>query len=142
MTEPLYPWDRAAQQQAEPIPRHKPRKIVLDDERQAEPVGDEQVLFEAAITKLSETTTFEKVYEDTELDSFWALWKEARAAQSGQRAGVAEGHTVVPQEPTPAMLDAAERLDWTSADVRGNCCNMWNVMLAAAPTPAAQGGVA
>ena len=51
-----------------------------------EECSEEQALFEAAITKLSETTTFEKVYEDTELNSFWALWKEARAAKPGQRA--------------------------------------------------------
>jgi hypothetical protein len=59
---------------------------------------------------------------------------------SGQRAGVAEGYVLVPVAPTKPMLDAAERLNWASDDVRGNCCNLWNAMLAAAPTPAAQGG--
>lgn len=73
----------------------------FDAQQQAEPGADEQALFEAAITKLSETTTFEKVYEDTELNSFWALWKEARAAQSGQRADVAADTT---------------RLDWMLAN--------------------------
>ena len=62
------------------------------------------------------------------------------AAQSGQRAGVADGWQLVPKEPTKAMLDAAERLDWSSEDVRGNCCNQWNAMLAAVPTQQQEGG--
>src|SRR5690606_24424488 len=49
---------------------------------------------------------------------------------------VAGGLRLVPQDPTSEMLDAAERLDWSNEDVRGNCCNMWYVMLAAVPQPA------
>lgn len=49
---------------------------------------------------------------------------------------VSEGYVLVPIEPTRGMLDAAERIDWSNSDVRGNCCNQWNAMLAAAPQAA------
>lgn len=45
---------------------------------------------------------------------------------------------VVPVEATKAMLDAAERLDWTNEDVRSNCINMWQAMISAAPAATAQ----
>jgi hypothetical protein len=41
------------------------------------------------------------------------------------------GYKLVPIEPTLEMLDAAERIDWSDEDVRGNCCNQWNAMLSA-----------
>lgn len=41
----------------------------------------------------------------------------------------------VPEHPTTAMLDAAEKLDWANEDVRAMCCNLWYVMNAAAPKP-------
>jgi len=40
---------------------------------------------------------------------------------------------LVPVEATQAMLDAAEKIDWSGEDVLGNCCNQWYAMLAAAP---------
>lgn len=40
---------------------------------------------------------------------------------------------LVPVEATQAMLDAAEKIDWSGEDVLGNCCNQWCAMLAAAP---------
>lgn len=43
------------------------------------------------------------------------------------------GWRLVPIEPTPGMIDAAEYVDWGDADVRGSCINAWNRMLAAAP---------
>ena len=43
-----------------------------------------------------------------------------------------EGFVSVPVEPTEAMLDAAEKLDWSNEDIRGNCCNMFQVMIAVA----------
>lgn len=46
--------------------------------------------------------------------------------------GVQPGMVMVPREPTEAMLDAAEKLDWSNEDVRGNCCNQWYAMIAAA----------
>ena len=46
-----------------------------------------------------------------------------------------EDRVVVPVEPTEDMLYVAENLDWTNEDVRGQCCNMWYAMLAAAPQP-------
>lgn len=45
---------------------------------------------------------------------------------------VPDGYALVPVEPTPEMLSAAEYIDWGDADVRGSCHNMWNAMLAAA----------
>ena len=44
-----------------------------------------------------------------------------------------EGWKLVPIEPTPGMIDAAEYVDWGDADVRGSCINAWDRMLAAAP---------
>lgn len=37
------------------------------------------------------------------------------------------------QEPTKAMIDAAERINWSDSDVRGNIVNMWQAMYAVAP---------
>lgn len=48
---------------------------------------------------------------------------------------IPEGWVLVPTDPTREMLDAAESVDWGNEDIRGNCCNQWNVMLAAAPSP-------
>jgi hypothetical protein len=42
-----------------------------------------------------------------------------------------EGVVMVPVEPSVAMIDAAEELDWAADDVRGNLCNQWYAMLAA-----------
>lgn len=36
-------------------------------------------------------------------------------------------------EPTKEMIDAAERIDWSDSDVRGNIVNMWQAMCAAQP---------
>ena len=46
---------------------------------------------------------------------------------------VPAGWKLVPIEPTPEMIDAAEYVDWGDADVRGSCINAWDRMLAAAP---------
>ena len=46
---------------------------------------------------------------------------------------IPEGWKLVPIEPTPEMIDAAEYVDWGDADVRGSCINAWDRMLAAAP---------
>ena len=46
---------------------------------------------------------------------------------------IPEGWKLVPIEPTPGMIDAAEYVDWGDADVRGSCINAWDRMLAAAP---------
>ncbi len=46
---------------------------------------------------------------------------------------VPEGWKLVPIEPTPGMIDAAEYVDWGDADVRGSCINAWDRMLAATP---------
>lgn len=61
------------------------------------------------------------------------------AAQSGQRAGVAEGFKVVPIEPTEAMFDAA-RSYWFSLHKNagawpcGEAMGIYAAMIAAAPT--------
>jgi hypothetical protein len=41
---------------------------------------------------------------------------------------------LVPRDPTDAMLDAAERVNFDNEDERGMACNLWSAMLAAAPT--------
>jgi len=46
---------------------------------------------------------------------------------------IPDGWKLVPIEPTPEMIDAAEYVDWGDADVRGSCINAWDRMLAAAP---------
>ena len=46
---------------------------------------------------------------------------------------IPERWKLVPIEPTPEMIDAAEYVDWGDADVRGSCINAWDRMLAAAP---------
>ena len=51
---------------------------------------------------------------------------------------IPEGWKLVPIEPTPGMIDAAEYVDWGDADVRGSCINAWDRMLAAAPKPEAK----
>ena len=84
----------AAQQQAEPVPRHKPRKIVLDDDEQAEPGADERaVLSKDAIRDVFLSHGFTVKEGQTDLKPYvygaaYALLD--RAAQSGQRAGVVE----------------------------------------------------
>ena len=46
---------------------------------------------------------------------------------------IPEGWKLVPTDPTPGMIDAAEYVDWGDAGVRGSCINAWDRMLAAAP---------
>ncbi len=58
---------------------------------------------------------------------------EARMTGAQPAPSVPEGWKLVPIEPTPGMIDAAEYVDWGDADVRGSCINAWDRMLAAAP---------
>lgn len=51
---------------------------------------------------------------------------------------IPDGWALVPVDPTPKMLDAAEAIDWGDADVRGSCCNQWHAMVAAVPNAAAR----
>lgn len=44
-----------------------------------------------------------------------------------------EGWRLVPVEPTDAMLKAAASVNFENEDERGMACNLWHVMLAAAP---------
>ena len=59
--------------------------------------------------------------------------KEATLPGAQPAPSVPEGWKLVPIEPTPGMIDAAEYVDWGDADVRGSCINAWDRMLAAAP---------
>lgn len=59
-------------------------------------------------------------------------WRDEQLHTHIQRR-VPEGWQVVPIDPTPEMLDAAEGVDWGDEDMRGSCCNQWHAMLAAAP---------
>lgn len=58
---------------------------------------------------------------------------EARMTGAQPAPSVPEGWKLVPIEPTPGMIDAAEYVDWGDADVRGSCINALDRMLAAAP---------
>jgi len=42
---------------------------------------------------------------------------------------------LVPVEPTEAMMESADAVDWSNEDERGSVINMWHTMLAAAPPP-------
>ena len=75
------------------------------------------------------------------------------AEKAGQRAGVAEvpkGWALVPIEPTPHMAHCGGRVAASGNTINGygkhvltefGAQEVWRAMLAAAPTPAAQGGV-
>lgn len=137
---------REDDQQAEPIPRHKPRKIVLDDERQAEPVGDEmdrsvlwylngelgRALSEAKAPNLSRL----------HVTALMELVNQALSAQSGQRAGVPDAVTETLKGIVAAdwrkwdeLSSPEEFVRWAKARA-----NHALAIIAAAPTPAAQGG--
>lgn len=47
------------------------------------------------------------------------------------------GWKVVPVEPTPEMIDAADSVNWYNGDTQASVINMWQCMLAAAPEPTA-----
>jgi len=55
--------------------------------------------------------------------------REALARQHGAR----EGMVLVPREPTEAMLDAANAVNFDNEDERAMVCNLWQAMIAAAP---------
>ena len=92
----------AAQQQAEPL-GIKPEPLgaefdkvlhdnlsslyIEDGKQQAEPGADEQAMFLAAVINLADLPeeAHEKPFPDDDMNTFWAVWKAARAAQSGQR---------------------------------------------------------
>jgi hypothetical protein len=86
---------------------------------------------------------FEQHFSQSFTDREWrsesgtwaAAWKAAKRheAQAQPAPSVPEGWKLVPIEPTPGMIDAAEYVDWGDADVRGSCINAWDRMLAAAP---------
>ena len=65
------------------------------------------------------------------------LCRVVRAAMA-QRANAAEGWKLVPIEPTDAMMEAAQA-EWFKG-CADPTMHVWDAMLAAAPTPAAQGG--
>ncbi len=74
-------------------------------------------------------------YDDACLGIIGMSEEQARADLLAhiQRGAAPDGWQVVPIDPTPEMLDAAEGVDWGDEDMRGSCCNQWHAMLAAAP---------
>lgn len=56
-------------------------------------------------------------------------------AKLGKFAAIPEGFKLVPVEPTELMIGVAERLDWSDPDIRANCINQWQSMVAVAPQP-------
>ena len=117
--------------------------------QQAEPVGDERAALElwrkyACQGEKLESTPYHAARAamgtNTEVQDkglYLAIQAYLRAAQSGQRAGVAEGWKLVPLEPTFEMQEAGY-CAWDSS-----CAHreryVYRAMIAAAPTPAAQG---
>lgn len=121
--------------------------------QQAEPVGDERAAFEAWVSASGRAHLLERdekhgYYKDLTVTAWWTAW-QARAAQSGQRAGVVEDaaryqrirelwfewgmHNI--NTPLGAALSAlANVADRESLDAVLDSIN------ATAPTPAAQGG--
>lgn len=69
----------------------------------------------------------------------WMGW-QARAAQPGQRAGVAEGWKLVPVELTDEMRQAAYDAFIAQSKKRNGLVEAYRAAIAAAPTPAAQEG--
>ncbi|NKF57509.1 hypothetical protein GO299_04718 [Ralstonia solanacearum] len=83
-------------------------------------------------------------------------WKAALkfAAQSGQRAGVAEGWQLVPKEPTQEMIDAmgesvygyprSQAIEWAKEEKFESCAHVgaeaYRAAIAAAPTQQQEGG--
>lgn len=94
----------------------------------------EREAFEAAIRELDGSDSYlvrdGEEYEDHATCRAWSMWN-ARAALA---ANVPAGWKLVPEKPTPAMIEAlrvATRRDWPSDEV---CCVRYAAMLAAAPT--------
>ena len=77
----------------------------------------------------------ECVVVESDWPEYEPTWKaiEARVTGAHPAPSVPDGWKLVPIEPTPGMIDAAEYVDWGDADVRGSCINAWDRMLAAAP---------
>ena len=78
---------------------------------------------------------FSAVVIENDLPENEPIWKAIEARVTGAQPApiIPEGWKLVPIEPTPGMIDAAEYVDWGDADVRGSCINAWDRMLAAAP---------
>lgn len=99
-------------------------------EQPAEPGADERAAFEEYRSHLAEG--FRPGPHSIAFDDFCAGY---RAAQSGQRAGVAEGWQLVPIHPTKTMLDAIAKAV-SDGFVDGM---VWRKALAAAPTQQQEG---
>lgn len=98
-------------------------------QQQAEPGADERAAFEAWF-KTPEAMAAGDANGWHGIS--WAAW-QARAAQSGQRASVADGWQVVPKKPTEEML---RMLGFPAGAGEAFYANM----LAAAPTQQQEGG--
>ena len=131
--------------------------------QQAEPVGDGRAALElwrryACHGEKLESTPYHAARAamgtNTELQDkglYLAIQAYLRAAQSGQRAGVAEvpkGWTLVPITPTPHMAHCGGRIAASGNTINGygkhvltenGAEEVWRAMLAAAPVPAARG---
>ena len=70
--------------------------------------------------------------ELSELVSARAVIEQCRPAPAAAPVLAAEW-TPAPVDPTPAMIAAAESVNWHNGDTRGSAIDMWHRMLAAAP---------
>lgn len=110
---------------AENGPTHMGEPVIAA-QQQAEPGADERAaLSDADLIEVGRTYD---IHPDSALS--FARDVLARAAQSGQRAGVADGWQLVPVEPTDAMMEAAQA-EWMKG-CADPTMHVWDAMLAAA----------
>ncbi|WRQ05499.1 major tail protein with Ig-like domain [Ralstonia phage AhaGv] len=103
-------------------------KEMAQPRQRAEPVADERAAFDenwaAGVLGLGGVLSHDAKQKVA------LVLLGARAAQSGQRAGVADGWQLVPVEPTDAMMEAAQA-EWMKG-CADPTMHVWDAMLAAA----------
>ena len=103
----------------------------------AEPAADEWAEFETALKQYAEACHRSESCSAMDAARARVCAIFSRAAQSGQRAGAAEGWQLVPLEPTPQMLEQIKFMD-NITDLAMTA--RYKAMLAAAPTQQQEGG--
>lgn len=107
----------------------------LSSKQQAEPVARPFVWWSDASREVWVTLEAGRELKHDERDAYLSSVEISGAIPlytQPPAVAVPDGYALVPVEPTREMLDAAERIDWSNADIRGNCCNQWHALLAAA----------
>lgn len=114
---------------------HRQSIIDHEAEQQAEPGEDERAAFVdwMRANRYDVGAFASGEYHNMFARNAWMGW-QARAAQSGQRAGVAEGYALVPVEPTGEMRQAAYDAFIAQSKKRNGLVEAYRAALAAAPT--------